>query len=60
MKMKAAVLTSPGGSEKLQVARVDVPWPASPSHVLVRLEAAAHEKLETGKAMGKILLTIRP
>lgn len=41
MKMKAAVLTSPGGPEALQINKVDLSWPGSGRDVLVRLKAAA-------------------
>jgi NADPH2:quinone reductase len=41
LKMQAAVLTSPGGPESLQLGQVDIPWPAKGSDVLVRLRAAA-------------------
>lgn len=40
-KMKAAVLTAPGGPESLQLSNVDLPWPAADRDVLVRLKAAA-------------------
>lgn len=40
-KMKAIVMTEPGSPQVLQAKRVDVPWPASGSDVLVRLKAAA-------------------
>jgi NADPH2:quinone reductase len=40
-KMKAAVLAAPGGPEALELTEVDLPWPASDRHVLVRLKAAA-------------------
>ncbi|MDH3221712.1 MAG: zinc-binding dehydrogenase [Gammaproteobacteria bacterium] len=40
-KMKAAVLSAPGGPEKLDLTHVDLPWPASPGDVLVRLKTAA-------------------
>jgi len=41
MKMKAMVLTAPGGPEALECHEVDLPWPASSRDVLVRLTAAA-------------------
>ncbi len=41
MKMKAAVLTTPGGPDTLQISNVDLPWPGSGRDVLVRLRAAA-------------------
>ena len=41
MKMKAIVLSSPGGPETLQISDVDLPWPGSGRDVLVRLKAAA-------------------
>ena len=40
-KMKAVLLTTPGGPEALQVGNVDLPWPGSGRDVLVRLKAAA-------------------
>ena len=40
-KMQAVRLTSPGGPENLELARVDLPWPAAEGDVLVRLEFAA-------------------
>jgi NADPH2:quinone reductase len=40
-KMKAAVVSTPGGPEALEIKHVDLPWPASNSHVLVRLKAAS-------------------
>jgi NADPH2:quinone reductase len=40
-KMKAAVLSTPGGPEALEIKDVEVPWPASDNQVLVRLQAAA-------------------
>lgn len=41
MKMKATVLSEPGGPETLKVSNVELPWPASGRDVLVRLKAAA-------------------
>lgn len=40
-KMKAAVLTTPGEPERLQVENVEIPWPSSDRDVLVRLKTAA-------------------
>lgn len=40
-KMKAAIATSPGGPEVLEIKQVDIPWPATDQHVLVRLKVAA-------------------
>ena len=40
-KMKAAVLSTPGGPEALEIKDVEIPWPASDNQVLVRLHAAA-------------------
>ena len=41
MKMKAAILSEPGGPEKLKFSDVELPWPAAARDVLVRLRAAA-------------------
>jgi NADPH2:quinone reductase len=41
INMKAAVLTTPGGPDALQLRSVEIPWPAGPRKVLVRLRAAA-------------------
>ncbi len=41
MKMKAAVLTTPGGPDTLQISNVDLPWPGSGRDVLVRLRTTA-------------------
>jgi len=40
-KMKAIVLTEPGAPQVLQAERVDIPWPAKSTDVLVRLSCAA-------------------
>ena len=40
-KMQAAVLSSPGGPEALELQSVDIPWPAKANDVLVKLRAAA-------------------
>jgi NADPH2:quinone reductase len=40
-KMRAVVLSAPGGPEALQARRVDIPWPAADGDVLVRLKAAS-------------------
>ncbi|MDH3761750.1 MAG: zinc-binding dehydrogenase [Gammaproteobacteria bacterium] len=41
MKMKAAVLTAPGGPQALQTSDVEMQWPGCGRDVLVRLRAAA-------------------
>lgn len=41
MKITAVVATGQGGSEVLQRRDVELPWPAGPHDVLVRLKAAA-------------------
>lgn len=41
LKMKAVVLSAPGGPEALEYREVDLPWPAASRDVLVRLTAAA-------------------
>ncbi|MGD8350609.1 MAG: zinc-binding dehydrogenase [Gammaproteobacteria bacterium] len=41
MQMKAVVMSATGGPEVLETRKVDLPWPASGSDVLLRLTAAA-------------------
>lgn len=40
-KMKAAVLSAPGGPDALEIKEVEIPWPGLDNQVLVRLKAAA-------------------
>ena len=45
--MKAMLMTAPGGPEVLQLADIPKPKLASPSHLLVRLQAAGINPLDT-------------
>jgi len=60
-QMKAVVLQGTGGPEKLVLQDVEIPWPASDRHVLVRLKAAALNPADSFfRSLGPYVQSDRP
>lgn len=61
MRTQAIVATSLGGPEVLQAAEIDLPWPARPGDVLVRLAAASLNPADVWfRSLGPYVTSDRP